>query len=273
MTHAAHDGDAAPTGAQRNRMVIAREFNRLFVAFGLDLRKTGWAIRGPPRFARSLYTYHSFRDSVFPLRYSDLYPCLSDHSASAGGTLGHYFHQDLWASRKIYQARPKQHIDVGSRVDGFVASILTFMPITLIDIRPLTSFSAGLTFVHADATTLDMVADASVESLSSLHAVEHFGLGRYGDPIDPTAPFKAMQAMARVIQPGGRLYFSVPIGRQRLQFNGQRVFSPLRVLGYLQPLKLVSFAAVDDKGTFRETANPEDYTGAHYSCGLYEFTR
>jgi len=118
-----------------------------------------------------------------------------------------------------------------------------------------------------------MIADASVESLSSLHAVEHFGLGRYGDPIDPTAPVKAMQAMARVIQPGGRLYFSVPIGRQRLQFNGQRVFSPVGVLGYLQPLRLVSFAAVDDTGTFRKTANPEDYTGAHCSCGLYEFTR
>jgi hypothetical protein len=147
------------------------------------------------------------------------------------------------------------------------------MPITLIDIRPLESFLEGLTFVQADATTLDMIADASVESLSSLHAVEHFGLGRYGDPIDPTAPFKAMQTMARVIQPGGRLYFSVPIGRQRLQFNGQRVFSPVRVLSHLQPLRLVSFAAVDDIGAFREAANPEDFAEANCACGLYEFTK
>ena len=264
---------AAPSGREPSGMVIAREINRLFIAFGVDFRKTLSGFQGLPRFVSSLYRYRQFRDPTFPVRISDLYPCLSDHQDSASGGLGHYFYQDLWASRKIYQARPKQHMDIGSRVDGFVAHILTFMPITLIDIRPLESFAEDLTFVHADATTLPMIADASVESLSSLHAVEHFGLGRYGDPVDPTAPLKAMQTMARVIQPGGRLYFSVPIGRQRLQFNGQRVFSPVVILDHLRPLRLLSFAAVDDNGRFREAENPQDYAAAHYACGLYEFTK
>jgi hypothetical protein len=264
----------SPGGAQLGTIVIAREFNRFLVAFGLDLRKTVQAVRGLPSFVRSLHKYHQFRDPVFPLHYSNLYPCLSDQFATAAEvSFGHYFHQDLWASRKVYNARPKQHIDIGSRVDGFVTHILTFMSITLIDIRPFEGAPEGLTFLQADATSLDMLADSSVESLSSLNVVEHFGLGRYGDPIDPSAPFKAMQSMARVIRPGGRLYFAVPVGRQRLEFNGHRVFSPVRILDHLHPLRLVSFAAVDDKGRFREGVNPEDYADAHFACGLYEFTR
>ena len=73
-------------------------------------------------------------------------------------------------------------------------------------------------------------ADGSLESLSTLHAVEHFGLGRYGDPIHPDGWRRAAEALARVLAPGGRLYFSVPIGRERLVFNAHRVFSPERCL-------------------------------------------
>ncbi|HWF86113.1 MAG TPA: hypothetical protein VG222_14745 [Vicinamibacterales bacterium] len=52
---------------------------------------------------------------------------------------GHYFHQDLWVAKRIYAARPAAHVDIGSRIDGFVAHLLTFMPVTVIDVRPLDS--------------------------------------------------------------------------------------------------------------------------------------
>jgi hypothetical protein len=86
------------------------------------------------------------------------------------------------------------------------------MPVTVIDIRPLTSTVEGLTFMQADATDLAGIQDDSVESLSSLHAVEHFGLGRYGDPVEPDACFRAMQALVRVLQPAAGSISLCPSG-------------------------------------------------------------
>jgi SAM-dependent methyltransferase len=198
---------------------------------------------------------------------------LGDFDAPAGSARGEYFHQDLWAARKIHAARPAGHVDVGSRIDGFISHLLVFMPVTVIDVRPLDDAVDGLTFIAADATTLDRFNDESIGSLSSLHAIEHFGLGRYGDPIDPNACFNAMRSLRRVLRPGGRLYFGVPIGRERLEFNAHRVFAPSTILRSLAPLRLLSFAAVNSEGRLTSDSNPSDWENVEYGCGLFEFTK
>ena len=158
-------------------------------------------------------------------------------------------------------------------MDGFIAHLLVFMPVTVVDVRPLTTDVTGLEFVRGDATSLDSWADDSVPSISSLHAVEHFGLGRYGDRLDPNGASRAMGALARVLAPGGQLYFSVPIGAERVEFNAQRVFAPATILQTFAEhgLQLAAFSAVDDRGFLVSSANPLSFTGAHYSCGLFEF--
>jgi hypothetical protein len=164
-------------------------------------------------------------------------------------------------------------VDVGSRVDGFVAHLLVFMPVEVVDIRPLEPGVDGLTFVRGNGESLDSLAPDSVESISSLHAIEHFGLGRYGDPVNPAACFTAMTSLARVLQPGGRLYVGVPIGRERVEFNAQRVFAPTTILDGFRDLELLSFSAVDDDGNMRADVVPTDFAEARYSCGLFEFTK
>lgn len=96
---------------------------------------------------------------------------------------------------RIFFNRPQRHIDIGSRIDGFVAHFPIFMPVTEVDIRPLVRHIDGLTFLQDDATELRKLPTRSVESLSSLHVAEHFGLGRYSDPIDPDACFKFMDLL------------------------------------------------------------------------------
>lgn len=208
-----------------------------------------------------------------PLLLQNIYPVLHDFSDSAGSINTHYFHMDLWAARKIYAANPAAHYDIGSRVDGFIAHLLTFRTVTMIDVRPLCGSVSGLHFQQDDATTLSSVADNSLESVSTLHAAEHFGLGRYNDPIDPLAHEKFIKSLTRVLKPGGRLYFAVPIGWERLEFNAQRVFSPTSVLALFSGLKPISFSAVNDKGEFVENANINAYENAHFSCGLFEFSK
>ena len=73
----------------------------------------------------------------------------------------------------------------------------------------------------------------STDSLSCLHALEHFGLGRYGDPVDYDGYLKGFDNLYRILKPGGRLYFSVPMGPQRIEFDAHRVFSMAYLLLYL----------------------------------------
>jgi hypothetical protein len=209
----------------------------------------------------------------FRIQIRDAFPILTDMGDSAGTASGHYFHQDLWAARKIFERRPAQHIDIGSRTDGFVAHLLVFMPVTVVDIRPLQSSLQGLTFFQDDATELSNMADDSVDSLSTLHAAEHFGLGRYTDPVDPFACFQFMSALQRVLAPGGRLYFSVPVGRERLEFNANRVFAPTTILNAFSGLELVSFAYVGDEGDLHTEADPLSMPASELACGLFEFTK
>jgi SAM-dependent methyltransferase len=210
---------------------------------------------------------------AFQLKLRDFFPILSDKADSAGMAEGHYFHQDLWAGRKIFERRPQRHIDIGSRVDGFIAHLLVFMPVTVVDIRRLESKLAGLTFLQDDATELKELESDSVDSISSLHAAEHFGLGRYSDPIDPRACFKFMRSLQRVLSPGGRLYFSVPIGRERVEFNAHRVFAAKTILDTFSGLELVSFSFVGDDGSIYENIDPLKIPESELACGLFEFTK
>lgn len=232
------------------------------------------SIRNFPTYVRDLRTYKKLNHSpTLRFRLGEAFPILTDMQEAAGSTGGHYFHQDLWAARKIFQRRPQQHLDVGSRIDGFIAHLLPFMPVTVVDIRPITSDIEGLTFLQDDASELRNFADASVDSISTLHAAEHFGLGRYTDPVDPDACFKFMRALQRVLAPGGRLYFSVPVGRERVAFNAHRIFSPQTILENFAQLELVSFSFVGDDGSIYEDQDPAAMPRSEMACGLFEFTR
>lgn len=169
-------------------------------------------------------------------------PVYTDKVAKAG-SIHSYFWQDLWAARKIYKESPETHYDIGSRVDGFVAHLLTFRDnVNLIDIRPLDRPVDGLKFTCADATNLNDFKDESIESLSALCSLEHFGLGRYGDKIDPDACYKCFEAIRRKIKKGGNIYLSVPVGREHLEFNAHRVFYASTIVEAFSEFELIEYS-------------------------------
>lgn len=132
----------------------------------------------------------------FEVKKENMWLICDDLADNAGAINKLYLMQDIWAAKEVYQSGVKEHYDIGSRLDGFLTHLLVFCDrVNYIDIRPLDSKIEGLHFVQADATNLDGIANESISSLSSLHAIEHFGLGRYGDPVDPDACFKAMEAL------------------------------------------------------------------------------
>lgn len=224
-----------------------------------------------PKYLRDLREYQaiSTKSSIPITRHI---PILTDVDRDAGTATGHYFFQDLWAAKKIRDANPEKHFDIGSRLDGFISHLLVFRDVTMIDIRPLDSEVDGLNFIQGDATELAFIKDGSVQSISSLHAAEHFGLGRYGDPIDPDGHKKFMSHLQRVLKRGGKLYFSVPVGQERVEFNAHRVLSPYTVLDQFDELELERIDGVID-GEFVESPSLEELDSRKYACGLFEFTK
>lgn len=177
----------------------------------------------------------------FEVRKDCMYPILNEKYAQAGRT-SIYFWQDLWGTKWVHQRNPEHHYDIGSRIDGFIAHLLSFRKnIHVIDVRPLDSNVPNMKFTCADATNMESFEDNSIESLSALCSIEHFGLGRYGDPIDPSACFKAFDAVQRILKPGGDLYLSVPVGKERLEFNAHRIFDPKTIVNSFPLMELIEF--------------------------------
>ncbi len=200
----------------------------------------------------------------------DLFPCIYDNTGSNPFD-SHYFYQDIWAFKEVIKSAPAWHVDVGSTAI-FVGMVSAVVDVTFVDIRPLRvdldrySYKAG--------SILEMpFANDSVESLSCLHVAEHIGLGRYGDPLDAEGTQKAARELARVLAPGGRLLFSVPIGRPRIEFNAHRIHSATQILDYFGSLKLVDFSGVDDRGIFKKRRDIGELDNCEYGCGFFIFSK
>jgi hypothetical protein len=203
------------------------------------------------------------------------WPILNEKYIEAGEAKGHYFHQDLYAAQKIYENKPIKHVDIGSRIDGFVAHVASYRNIELMDIRPLKSSITNVTFREANLLELTSDLENYCDSISSLHVIEHFGLGRYGDPIDYFGYIKALDNIKVILQKDGLFYFSVPIGPQRIEFNAHRVFSLEYLIQILKERYLiVEFSYVNDEGYFYRNfkLNEEDISSnlnCNYGCGIF----
>jgi len=166
-----------------------------------------------------------------------LSPCLEDATAT---TLVEpiYFFQDAWGFEKIFKARPSQHVDVGSH-HKFVSLLSKVVDTTMVDLRPLSVTLASLRFKAGTILSLPF-PDASQPSVSSLCVVEHIGLGRYGDPLDPEGTVKAVAELKRIVQPGGDLYISVPLDDvNRIYFHAHRAFCEPYLERLFAPFEIV----------------------------------
>jgi Caenorhabditis protein of unknown function, DUF268 len=230
------------------------------------------ALRHFPRYLRDRNEYLSRGGQI-----THTYPVLIDYTDSAGSTSGHYFHQDLLVASFIANTKPNRHIDIGSRIDGFVAHVASFRTIEVVDVRPLSATGhTNIVFVQADLMNQSN-AYPIADSVSCLHAIEHFGLGRYTDPIDPNGYSKGFSNILKMVDTNGMLYISFPIGqRNEIHFNAHRVFHPLDIFKWTgcDTLKLERFDYVDDAGRLHQDLNLNEINlNVKYGCGIYSFRK
>ena len=63
----------------------------------------------------------------------------------------------------------------------------------------------------------------------SYSSIEHSGLGRYGDSLNPNGDIEAMDEIYKKLKNNGILLLGIPIGRDALTWNNHRVYGPLRI--------------------------------------------
>jgi SAM-dependent methyltransferase len=222
-----------------------------------------------PRFFRQWIEY-ALKDKTQRIRFLESQPCFGDWNPYTPFD-PHYFYQGAWLARQLVKSIHCQHVDVGSSV--LTMSVLSAWTRTIfVDYRPLRASLTGLVSLSANILQLPF-PDGSVQSLSCLHVIEHIGLGRYGDPIDPKGSVSAACELQRILKPGGKLYISLPIGHERVCFNAHRVHAPVTVSRMFSELRLVDFSYVDDEGVMRECEEFPSAKSMKYGCGMFLFEK
>lgn len=169
-----------------------------------------------------------------PLRIKNTYPVFVDYSAPTVNR--HYWFQDIHVATQVIdmaKGNPDHlHIDIGSRIEGFITSLISarvkliFGEINL----PKISFpNTQTTFIDLQKMTPDQLVGAN--SVSCLHVIEHLGLGKYGDAIDSQGHLKVIEDFHRVMPAGVPLFISFPTSSEPgITFNAGRDLDPIQML-------------------------------------------
>jgi SAM-dependent methyltransferase len=165
-------------------------------------------------------------------------------------------------------------VDISSNLH-FCSVVSAFIPVKFYDFRPADLKLSQLSTDRADLLSLPF-EDNSVHSLSCMHVVEHVGLGRYGDSLNPNGDLEAIGELQRVLATGGSLLFVVPVGKPRIMFDAHRIYSYEQIMRYFQEIRLEEFALIPDSSDPRGiiyNASKELADAQRYGCGCFWFKK
>jgi len=233
-------------------------------------------IRFPKRIIRLfefLFEYFKFKkknDTRLKLNFLEIYPCLNDKTTTTPFDR-HYTYHPAWAARILAKTRPVYHTDISS-ILSFSTVVSAFIPVKFYDYRPAEISLENFESKSADLKCLHFET-GSIPSLSCMHTVEHIGLGRYGDELDPLGDIKAINEIKRVVTSDGDILFVVPLGNSMIQFNGQRLYTKEQILEYFSDCRLIEFALIPDHGELIINASSELIKKQKYPCGCFWFKK
>jgi hypothetical protein len=227
------------------------------------------------RFWHRVRAFSAAGTGRFTVDYGQLFPCLDDEFPSHGFE-AHYTYHPAWAARKLKQLNVKEHHDFsGSLHFAVIASAFVdkfvYHEYRSVNLRHLN----GLECQQSNLLQLD-IPDASLNSVSCMHVVEHIGLGRYGDSINPDGDILATRELVRVLSHGGTLLFVVPVGLERLQFDAHRIYSYASVLNLFADLELLEFSLITDQAVqigITLNADPSLVASQSHGCGCFLFRK
>lgn len=246
--------------------------------FGI-LKRSLTSLQYVPSVIKDYLTYKRLSSPTDPIHIKKFFIIAWEKHTQSADLNSFYFYQDLHVAQLVNKNNPSKHVDIWSRIDGFVAHVASYRPIELFDIRPMDSDIHNVTFTQADLMQLDPSLIEYTDSISSLSVLEHFWLWRYGDKIDVLGYITWLNNIHKILKKWGKFYVSLPIWPQRVEFNAHRVFS----VPYLRSLfekdyTIDSFAYVDDTGKFFTEcdiywADAHNSFGCVFGNGIFELTK
>lgn len=264
---------------KKNHLIdFCRRIHYTLLFFGFNLLTLKKNIEGLGWYLPHLYRFLKQKKNIKGLRLNIQ---LQDKSEQAGDIHSHYFWQDLLVAKAIILKKIDNHYDIGSRIDGFIGHLLSAdVQVNVFDIRPLESQIENLKFKKLDLTKdIPLQFKSSCNSLSCLHTIEHFGLGRYGDQIDVNGHLKGIIQIKQLIAPGGNFYLSFPVGKEKTYFNAHRVINPVKFFQEQlhDDFEIEKFMILTEKCSFKEFDHRDfleyDFDNHSYSCGIYFLKR
>lgn len=200
----------------------------------------------------------------------DIFSCLNDNTSTTPFD-AHYIYHPAWAARIVKKINPEFHVDISSTLH-FCTLLSAFIKTRFYDYRPANLTLDNLSSQQADLTNLPFESN-SIFSLSCMHTIEHIGLGRYGDAVDPEGDTKAIKELKRVCGVNGNLLLVVPVGIKKIKFNAHRIYDPFRIVEDMNGFKLRNFSLINDEGLFLENADLQIAAKQNYGCGCYWFEK
>ncbi|MES2986077.1 MAG: DUF268 domain-containing protein [Patescibacteria group bacterium] len=209
----------------------------------------------------------------FSVDFLDFYPQVKDKTVKTGFDR-HYVYHTSWAARKVKEINPTKHIDISSSL-YFCGVVSAFIDVDFYDYRPADLHLSGLQSLEGNLHNLPFKT-GTVKSISCMHTIEHIGLGRYGDPIDPMGDIKAIDELKRVVESGGNLLFVTPVGKPKIEFNAHRIYSFEQIKSYFYGFDLKEFSLIPEhakNGGILEHADPKLVGQENYACGCFWFVK
>ena len=203
-------------------------------------------------------------------------PILGEHKEDNTDFDKHYFYHETIVSSYIYKNKPNKHVDIGSRLSGFVANVASYREIEFFDLRPSQIEFENIKTKKINLLNISEKYFEYTDSLSCLYVIGHIGLGRYGDKINPEGSKDAFNNLVKILKTGGRLYIATPISNKtKIYFNAYRVYKADEIISWNSKLDLINFDYVDDNGNFYKnlSINDEKLNKANYGCGIYTFLK
>lgn len=93
-------------------------------------------------------------------------------------------------------------------------------------LRPLWS---SVTYDRFQEVVEQGETDHSIDTVISYSSIEHSGLGRYGDDLNPDADIETLSLISKYVAPTCDYYLALPIGSDAILFNRHRVYGERRL--------------------------------------------
>jgi hypothetical protein len=226
-----------------------------------------------PKVILQFFEYNRLAPKGKKIKFLDYFPVFEEDTKVTEFDT-HYVYHPAWACRVIKKTNPRKHIDISSSV-YFCSQLSVFIPTEFYDYRPANLILENLKVGSENLMSLSFESN-SIESLSCMHTVEHVGLGRYGDPIDPYGDVKSMKELQRVLAKGGSLMFVVPVGKPRTLFNAMRIYSFESIISEFNELVLEEFMLITDNALEQGVLYNPDLNvinEQNYGCGCFWFIK